>query len=150
MKRLENELSQLKSVRRQQISEQMGAALEEGDLRENAGYDEARRAMWDNESRISQLEEILSRAKVIERATGAPAEIQLGVTLETVVNDGGEGEERLTLTLVGSHEVDIFNGRISDESPLGSRLIGRRVGDQVHFEGRHGLEVFTILDIRYE
>ncbi|WP_022798775.1 transcription elongation factor GreA [Thermus islandicus] len=143
LKRLQEELNHLKTVKRQEISADFEQALEEGDLRENAGYDEARRAMWQNEARIAKLEDLLSRAVVVE-GNGSYEEVALGCQVELETETG----ERLSLAIVGSHEADIFTGRISDESPLGQALLGKRVGDVVEIRGRKGVQVYTILEIK--
>ena len=143
LKRLQEELNHLKTVKRQEISAGFEQALEEGDLRENAGYDEARRAMWQNEARIAKLEDLLSRAVVVE-GNGSYEEVALGCQVELETETG----ERLSLAIVWSHEADIFTGRISDESPLGQALLGKKVGDVVEIRGRKGVQVYTILEIK--
>lgn len=142
-KRLQEELNYLKTTKRNEISRDFEQALEEGDLRENAGYDEARRSMWQNEARIAQLEDLIARAVIVE-GNHAPEEVSLG----TVVELETEAGERLSLAIVGSHEADVFNGKISDESPLGQALLGRKVGDVVELKGKRGVQVYTILEIK--
>ena len=141
-RRLQEELNHLKTVKRQEISADFEQALEEGDLRENAGYDEARRAMWQNEARIAQLEDLLSRAVIVEN--GSFDQVALGCQVELETETG----ERLSLAIVGSHEADIFSGKISDESPLGQALLGKKVGDVVEIRGKKGAQVYTILEIK--
>lgn len=143
LKRLQEELHHLKTIKRQEISADFEQALEEGDLRENAGYDEARRAMWQNEARIAQLEDLLARAVVVE-GNGTYEAVALGCQVELETESG----ERLSLAIVGSHEADIFSGKISDESPLGQALMGKKVGDVVEIRGKKGAQVYTILEIR--
>lgn len=143
LKRLQEELHHLKTTKRQEISADFEQALEEGDLRENAGYDEARRAMWQNEARIAQLEDLLARAVVVE-GNGSYDQVALGCQVELETESG----ERLSLAIVGSHEADIFSGKISDESPLGQALMGKKVGDVVEIRGKRGAQVYTILEIR--
>lgn len=143
LKRLQDELNYLKTTKRQEISADFEQALEEGDLRENAGYDEARRAMWQNEARIAQLEDLLSRAVVVE-GNGSFDTVALGCQVELETEAG----ERLSLSIVGSHEADIFSGKISDESPLGQALLGKKVGDVVEIKGKRGAQVYTILEIK--
>ncbi|GGN05522.1 transcription elongation factor GreA [Thermus composti] len=142
-KRLQEELYHLKTTKRQEISADFEQALEEGDLRENAGYDEARRAMWQNEARIAQLEDLLSRAVIVE-GNGSYDRVALGCQVELETESG----ERLSLAIVGSHEADIFSGKISDESPLGQALLGKKVGDVVEIRGKKGAQVYTILEIK--
>lgn len=125
--KIQEELRYLKEERRQELSEYMGAALADGDLRENAAYDEARLLQSANETRIADLEEIVARAVVVEQAAGAEAIARLGASLH-LEDDGGQ---RHVFHLVGSLEADVFENRISDESPLGQQLMGRRAGDRV-------------------
>ncbi|MCS7057604.1 MAG: transcription elongation factor GreA [Meiothermus sp.] len=143
--RLEQELAYLKTERMRQIAEEMGRAIAEGDLRENAGYDEARRAMWENNSRIAELEDILSRVQVVEAGNGVPTEVQIGVTVELETPSG----QRMSLTMVGSHEADVFSGKISNESPLGQALMGKKVGDEVQVKGPKGSQTYIIVDLAY-
>ncbi len=142
-KRLQEELHRLKTEKRQEIARDFEQAIEEGDLRENAGYDEARRAMWQNEARIAQLEDLLARAVVVE-GNGSFDQVALGCQVELETESG----ERLSLAIVGSHEADVFSGKISDESPLGQALLGRKVGDVVEIRGKRGKQVYTILEIK--
>ena len=141
-RRLQEELNHLKTVKRQEISADFEQALEEGDLRENAGYYEARRAMWQNEARIAQLEDLLSRAVIVEN--GSFDQVALGCQVELETETG----ERLSLAIVGSHEADIFSGKIFDESPLGQALLGKKVGYVVEIRGKKGAQVYTILEIK--
>lgn len=144
-RKLEDELAFLKTSKRQEIADNMGQAIEEGDLRENAGYDEARRAMWDNEARISELEDILGRVRVVEAGEGIPESVGLGVAVELETESG----QRMNLTIVGSHESDVFSGKISDESPIGKELMGKKVGDHIEFKGPRGTQVYRVLELKY-
>lgn len=125
--KIQEELRYLKEERRQELTEYMGAALADGDIRENAAYDEARLLQSANETRIADLEEIVARAEVVEQEAGAEAVAGLGASLHLEDEQGG----RHVFHLVGSLEADVFENRISDESPLGQQLVGRRAGDQV-------------------
>ncbi len=143
--RLEQELAYLKTEKVQQIAEEMGRAIAEGDLRENAGYDEARRAMWQNNSRIAELEDILSRVQLVESGNGVPTEVQIGVTVELETPTG----QRMSVTMVGSHESDVFSGKISNESPLGQALMGKKVGDEVQVKSPKGSQTYVVVDLVY-
>ncbi len=125
--KIKDELKHLVEVRRQQISENMGQAIADGDLRESAAYDEARMEQSANEARIADLEEIIHRAVVVEHQEGDVAVARLGASL---VLEDTSGEQN-TFHLVGTHEADILDNRISDESPLGSKLMGKQAGDKV-------------------
>lgn len=143
VKRLEEELAHRKTTKLAQIADEMGAAIAEGDLRENAGYDEARRAMWDNNSRIAEIEDILSRVVVVEAGNGTPKEIGVGVTVELETETG----QRMSLTIVGSAEADVFSGKISDESPMGKALLGRKKGEKLLLDTPKGKREFKIVSV---
>lgn len=143
--RLEQELAYLKTEKVQQIADEMGRAIAEGDLRENAGYDEARRAMWQNNSRIAELEDILSRVQLVESGNGVPTEVQIGVTVELETSTG----QRMSVTMVGSHESDVFSGKISNESPLGQALMGKKVGDEVQVKSPKGSQTYVVVELVY-
>jgi transcription elongation factor GreA len=142
LEKMKEELRFLKEERRQELTEYMGAALADGDLRENAAYDEARMLQSANEARIADLEEVIARAVVVEQEAGAAAVAALGASLR-VEDDGGE---RHTFHLVGSLEADVLENRISDESPLGQQLVGRRAGDEVAL----GTRRFTVVEVMFE
>jgi len=119
--KIKEELRYLKDERRQELTEYMGAALADGDLRENAAYDEARLLQSANETRIADLEEI-----------GASLHLE---------DDQGTAH---VFHLVGSLEADVFENRISDESPLGRQLVGRRAGDQINL-GKLSYRVTSVM-----
>ncbi len=143
--RLEQELAYLKTEKVQQIADEMGRAIAEGDLRENAGYDEARQAMRQNNTRIAELEDILSRVQIVESGNGIPTEVQLGVTVELETPTG----QRMSVTMVGSHEADVFSGKISNESPLGQALMGKKVGDEVQVKSPKGSQTYVVVELVY-
>ena len=138
--KIQEELRYLKEERRQELSEYMGAALADGDIRENAAYDEARLLQSANETRIADLEEIVARAVVVEQEAGADAVARLGASLHLEDERG----DRHVFHLVGSLEADVFENRISDESPFGQQLVGRRAGDQVTL-GKLSYRVTSVL-----
>ncbi|MFA5594633.1 MAG: transcription elongation factor GreA [Trueperaceae bacterium] len=127
LEKLKEELRYLKEEKRQELTEYMGAALADGDLRESAAYDEARLLQSANETRIADLEELIHRAVVVEPEVGDAATARLGASL-TLADKSGDS---MVFHLVGTHEADILEGRVSDESPLGQNLMGKRVGDNV-------------------
>ncbi len=142
LEKMKEELRYLKEEKRQELTEYMGAALADGDLRENAAYDEARMLQSANEARIADLEEVVARAVVVEQEAGANAVAGLGASLQ-VEDDGGT---RHVFHLVGSLEADVLENRISDESPLGQQLVGRRAGDEVALGARR----FTVVEVMFE
>lgn len=125
--RLVDELRHLKEVRRGEIAEMIREAKEAGDISENAGYDEAKEKQAFVEGRIQELEDLLKHAAIIE-GNGGQGVIALGSTL-VVEEVGGDGE-REEFRLVGSAEADPTKGLISNQSPLGKALLGKRVGDK--------------------
>ncbi len=142
LEKLKEELRYLKEDKRQELTEYMGAALADGDLRENAAYDEARMLQSQNEMRIADLEEVITRAVVVETANAADAPATLGASLQ--VED--EAGAKHVFHLVGSLEADVLENRISDESPLGQQLLGRRAGDEVSLGSRR----FRVVSILFE
>ncbi|MEJ2667077.1 MAG: transcription elongation factor GreA [Deinococcales bacterium] len=127
LEKIKEELRYLKEDKREELSKYMGAALADGDLRESAAYDEARMLQSANEVRIADLEEIVHRAVVVEAAEGDDVTARLGASLELEDVAGA----RITFHLVGTHEADVLDNKISDESPLGQNLLGKRAGDEV-------------------
>ncbi|MEO8085002.1 MAG: transcription elongation factor GreA [Ardenticatenales bacterium] len=125
--RLVEELRHLKEVRRSEVAEMIREAKEAGDISENAGYDEAKEKQAFVEGRIQELEDLLKHAAIIE-GNGGQDTIALGSTLVVQEVDGdGEREE---FRLVGSAEADPTKGLISNQSPLGKALLGKKVGDR--------------------
>lgn len=127
LERLKEELRELKEVRRPRIVAAVAEARSHGDLRENAAYDAARQDQAMNEKRIGDLENLLRNAVVVEEGeSGAAADVvQVGSTV--VVAYEGETDEE-TYTIVGAIEAKPAHGRISNESPIGRALIGKRPG----------------------
>lgn len=146
LERIKSELKHLKEVKRQELSEYMGKAIEDGDLRESAAYDEARLLQSANETRIADLEEIIHRAQIVEADESEDAAARLGASL-ILEDPAGEHE---TFYLVGTHEADIFENRISDESPLGRELMGKRAGDTVAVPLRDSTAQYTVVDVKFE
>lgn len=125
---LRDELDDLVNRRRPEIARILQAAREEGDLRENSGYDAAKHDQGFIEARIRELEEILRRAEVID-SNGDGLVVELGSTV-TVEIDGVEE----TYTIVGAVEAKPTEGRISNQSPVGQALLGRRPGETVEIQ----------------
>jgi transcription elongation factor GreA len=144
--KIQEELRYLKEEKRQEISDYMGAAIADGDLRESAAYDEARMLQSENEMRIADLEELLHRAVVVDAEEGADASARLGASLALVDGDGDE----VVFHLVGTHEADVLEGKISDESPLGRSLVGRKAGDTVQLALGAAEVTYTVKEVRFE
>jgi transcription elongation factor GreA len=144
--KIKEDLKYLKEVRRSELSAYMGKAIEDGDLRESAAYDEARLLQSENETRIADLEEIIYRAVVVEAVEGEDPVARLGASL--LLEDASGKRE--TFYLVGTHEADIFENRISDESPLGQEMMGKRKGDKVIMKGSKSHTVFQVISITFD
>lgn len=142
LEKIKEELRYLKEERRQEISDYMGSAIADGDIRESAAYDDARQQQSANEARIADLEEIVARAIVVEHQEGAEAIVNLGAN---VILEDAKGNKR-ELTLVGTHEADILENKISDESPIGTLLVGRRAGETV----THNKQKYTVLEVSFD
>jgi len=141
-KKLEEELEYLRTIRRTEVAQSLKSAIDEGDLSENAGYEEAKREQAFVEGRIRSIEAILGNAQVLE-SNGEHEIAALGATV-TILEDGGEPEE---YQIVGRTEADPLQGRISNESPLGKALIGKRVGDVVKVNTPGGAMQVKIVSI---
>jgi len=141
-RRLEEELDHLKNVRRPEVAAAIHDAKMDGDVSENAGYDEAKRQQAFLEGRIMTIESMLKNAVLIE--TDGPSDTVVLGSRVTVVEDGFEPE---TYTIVGSVEANPGDGRISNESPLGKALIGRKVGDTVAFQAPAGQVAMKLVSI---
>jgi transcription elongation factor GreA len=140
--KLEEELDLLKNVRRPEVAAAIHEAKMDGDVSENAGYEEAKRQQAFLEGRIITVETMLKNAVLIE-ANGPSDTVILGSRV-TVVEDGFDPE---TYTIVGSAEANPGDGRISNESPLGKALIGRMEGDTVAFETPGGQVQMKLISI---
>lgn len=138
--RFEQELHELKNVRRREAAARIEAAKALGDLSENAEYHEAKEAMALLEGRIMELENIIKEAAVIEEQVGVKGVVSVGSTVKVSVN-----EKEKTFTIVGSNEADPLAGKISNESPIGSALLGAKVGDVVEVETPAGTSAYHIL-----
>lgn len=146
LEKIKEELRYLKEEKREELAGYMGAAIADGDLRESAAYDEARLLQSANEARIADLEEIVHRAQVVEIEEGENASARLGASLELEDTAG----ERITFHLVGTHEADVLDNRISDESPLGQNLLGKRAGDHVAMPlGSHTVK-YTVVSVYFD
>jgi transcription elongation factor GreA len=141
--RLKEELGRLKGPERDSISKRLREAISQGDLSENADYSKAKEDQAFLEGRIQELEYLLHNAVIIEETSGPRETVDVGATV-TVQE---EGEEPETYYLVGAKEADPRNGRISNESPIGRALLGRRAGDKVSVETPGGVLKLKILKI---
>jgi transcription elongation factor GreA len=141
--KLQQELKYLRIVKRPEVAEHIRIAKEDGDLSENAGYDAAKEEQAHVEGRIMTLEAILKNARIIEN-DGHSNMVRVGSTV--IVRE--EGYEAETYRIVGSTEANPAQGRISNKSPLGQALLGRRVDDAVEVNTPGGIATFAILEIK--
>ncbi|SHE43248.1 transcription elongation factor GreA [Clostridium fallax] len=145
VKKLEEELEYLKTVKRKEITEKIKVALGYGDLSENSEYDEAKNEQAFTEGRILQLENMLKNAVVVDESEISTDTVSIGTTVK--VKDY-EFDEEVEYTLVGSAEADPMNDKISNESPVGEALIGKKVGDVVEVNAPQGIIKLEILEIK--
>ena len=145
VKKLENELEYLKTVKRKEITEKIKVALGYGDLSENSEYDEAKNDQAFNEGRIIQLENMLKNAVVVDESEIPTDKVSVGSIVKVM---DYEFDEEVEYAIVGSAEADPMNFKISNESPVGSALIGKKVGDVVEVAVPSGVSKFEVLEIR--
>ena len=138
---LQEELAQLKA-NRTDIADKIRTAREFGDLSENAEYQSARQEQEKNENRISEVEHILANAQLISKPNG-DSKVQLGSTVALKSADGKTKE----FQVVGTVEADPLEGKISDESPIGEALLGKKEGDDVEIKTPAETTTYTIVDI---
>ena len=146
LQKLEEELAQRKSVIREEILERIKEARAQGDLSENSEYDQAKEDQGKNESRIVELEQMIKTAVIIDTsASSKEGKVSLGCTvvLKDMETDGEE-----TYTLVGTTEADPFDNKISNESPVGKAVIGKKIGDVVVAVTPAGELSYKILEVK--
>ncbi len=141
-KKLEEELHYLTQTKRYEVSERIREAKEEGDLRENAEYDDAKLEQGFVEGKIKQLEHLLKHVEIITRTNDGT--VRLGSTV-TVCEEDTDFEE--TYTVVGATEASPKDGRISNESPWGKALLGKEVGDWVTVNTPGGEIIFEVISV---
>lgn len=142
--KLQAELKQLKSVERPEIIKAIAEAREHGDLSENAEYHSARERQSFIEGRILELEDVTSRAEVIDTAKLGGGTVTFGTVVEVADEDT---DEEQTFTIVGPYEADISKGYISTSSPIARALIGKKVGDSAEVATPRGSKSYEILSI---
>ena len=145
LKKIEEELQDLKVNKRREIAAKIKEAREQGDLSENAEYDAAKAEQRDIEARIEQLEAMLKNIEVVDEDevdTGV-----VGIGCKVIVYDY-EYDEEVEYDIVGSSQADIMNNKISDESPVGMALKGAKVGEEVLVEAPDGEFKYRVLDIK--
>lgn len=144
LKALEEELENLKVVRRKEVAAKIREAREQGDLSENAEYDAAKDEQRDIETRIDEIEKILKNVEVVDEEEIDLDKINIGCIV-TLYDK--EFEEEVEFKIVGSTEANSLTGKISNESPLGKALMGKAVGEDVEVEAQAGVMEYTVLKI---
>lgn len=145
LKKYEDELHELKVVKRKEVAQKIKEAREQGDLSENAEYDAAKDEQRDIEARIEELEKILKNAEVVDTDDVVKGgKINIGSVVKIL---DMEYKEELEYKIVGSSEADSLKGKISNESPVGKALIGATVGDVLKVETQVGILKYKVLSI---
>ncbi|MCM1180284.1 MAG: transcription elongation factor GreA [Clostridium sp.] len=144
LKKLEDELQELRVVKRKEVAQKIKEAREQGDLSENAEYDAAKDEQKDIEARIEELEAILKNVEVVYTDEVDKEKVNVGCVV--TIKDTANGNVQI-FKLVGSTETDILNNKISNESPVGAALMGAKVGETVTVEAPNGTFQFEILEI---
>ncbi len=143
--KLEAELEELRTNRRAEVAEAIHSAKEEGDIMENSAYDEAKNEQAFVEGRIMTIEQMLKNAVMIDKRRTNGDIVGVG-SFVTVIERGNRDDD--TYQIVGSAEADPLRGRISNESPVGRALLGKRVGDEVQVRIPDGMRHLKITEIR--
>ena len=141
---LVDELKYLKLTRREEIKEQIAVARGFGDLSENAEYDEARNEQAKVEARIQELEALIENAEIIDESNMDVRAISLGSVVKLFDEDF---EEEITYSIVGSNQADPLEQKISDQSPIGRALMGKKAGDRVTVTAPAGELHFKVLEV---
>ncbi len=144
LKKIKDEVEYLTTTRRREVAQMIAEAKAEGDISENAGYDEAKTAQGFLEGRIRELEHLLKNAQVIAETKENKNTVTLGRTV--IVREVGTDLEE-EYTIVGPPEANPAEGRISNESPMGKALIGKKVGQVVKVTSPGGLIEFEIIKV---
>ena len=144
LKKLEDELQELKVVKRKEVAEKIKEAREQGDLSENAEYDAAKDEQRDIEARIEEIEKILKNAEVADEDASSKGTANLGCKV-TVIDM--EFDDEIEFKLVGSTEAKSLENKISNESPIGKALIGKKAGDIVEVDTPAGTAKYKIVKI---
>lgn len=142
-KKLEEDLKYLKGHKKMEIAERIKIAREFGDISENSEYDEAKNDQAQLETRIMELEETLRIAKVVEKISTKEVGVGVSVTLYDF-----QFEEEITYDIVGINEIDVINGKISIDSPLGKAIEGKKKDDEIEVATPEGINKYKIIEIK--
>ncbi len=144
LRKLKDELVQLESVQRPEISRQIAEARDKGDLSENAEYDAAKEAQGMLEGKIAQLKNLIARARIIDQSSIGTDEVQI---MNKVTIKNLKTNKKMTYTLVSESEADLKSAKIAINSPIAQGLLGKKVGDKAEIQVPSGTVEFEIIDI---
>lgn len=147
LKKLEQELESLKTVRRKEVAERLKEAISYGDLSENSEYQEAKNEQAFIEGRILELEQMIKNAKIISdsKTAGKGKDIQIGATV--TIKNKTDNDDPIEYTIVGSTEADPLDHKISNESPVGRALLGKKKGDVVDVKTPAGPYKYEVVKV---
>jgi len=143
LKKLDEELKDRQTRVRQEIARSIKEAKEQGDLSENAEYSEAKRQQAENESKIAVLESMIKNSQVVDDRASTDGFVKIGSDVSVRFNT-----KEVTFHIVGASEADPSNYRISNESPIGKALIGKKEGDVANVETPSGTMKYSILNVK--
>ncbi len=144
LEKFEKELFDLKVNKRKEVAQKIKEAREQGDLSENAEYDAAKEEQAEIENRISHLEAVLNNVEVVDSDDIDISTVSVGTTVKLF---DVEFNEEIIYHIVGSSEADLLENKVSNESPVGSALIGKKIGEEVEVNVGEGTIVFKVLEI---
>lgn len=144
LRKLQDDIRELESVQRPEISRQIAEARDKGDLSENAEYDAAKEAQGMLEAKIAQLKTLLASARLIDESTIGTDEVRI---MNKVTIKNLKTKKEMTYTLVSESEADLRSGKIAVNTPIALGLLGKKVGDIAEIEVPSGLMTFEIMDI---
>ncbi len=142
--KLQEELKHLKEVRRKEVAARLAEAISYGDLSENSEYDEAKNEQSFVEFRISELEEQIKYAEIIEKSKGGSDTVKIGSTVTLRLEKTGDENE---YTIVGSTEADPMMHKLSNESPVGEAILGKKTKEKVSVQAPGGIYVYEIMNV---
>ncbi|RJX37218.1 transcription elongation factor GreA [Paenibacillus pinisoli] len=145
LQKIEDELMELKTVKRKELSERLKVAISYGDLKENSEYHSAKDDQAFMETRILQLERMLKIARVVDASNLSSNQVSVGSLV--ILNDI-EFNEKIEYRVVGPAEADVADNKISYESPLGKELMGKKVGDTINVDAPMGVIKYELLEIK--
>jgi transcription elongation factor GreA len=146
LKKLKEELEERRTIKRQEIAGRLEEAKALGDLSENTEYTAAKEAQAFNEGRILELEQIIKESALIKPTRKGQKKVRIGSLVETKLMSGRSSNKQV-FAIVGSHEADPAQGKISNESPLGKAFLDRQVGDIIEIETPKGKAKYKIVSI---